>query len=284
MFSFRLCWSPEPLFTYGDFDVLTPIRKIDPGHIIAAPIQLRAVVSPDQYGSRFVTSLRPAGVTNSAKFHEVRECAQTRDCNTSQYLALPAPNQHAPVDGTRPVSVNTSCDLTDAYRTKPVNYAYRPTDGSDDNPFIPSMGEAGSPYARSVPSLRSLPLASLPSADLREGLDAKPCEQLFGSQSTVWQLTRRSQQSLPKGWYWQAMGRCIFRWPFDLYATRLACFWSSSAAMTTFKRSANRRFADADVAHILQNARALPAHAFGARGMPEVLHVVELFGTEQGQG
>ncbi|KAH9175686.1 heme peroxidase [Lactarius sanguifluus] len=84
----------------------------------------------------------------------------------SGYLALPAPNQQAPVDGSRPVSVNTSRDPTDAYRTKPVNYAYRPADGSDYNPLIPSMGKAGSPYARSVPSLRCLPLASLPSADL----------------------------------------------------------------------------------------------------------------------
>ncbi|KAH9005371.1 hypothetical protein EDB84DRAFT_1606568, partial [Lactarius hengduanensis] len=47
---------------------------------------------------------------------------------------------------------------------------------------------------------------------------------------------------------------------------------------------ANGRFADADVARILQNVRAPPAHAFGARGTPEVLHVVELFGTEQGRG
>ncbi|KAH9010472.1 heme peroxidase, partial [Lactarius pseudohatsudake] len=84
----------------------------------------------------------------------------------SGYLALPAPNQQVPVDGSRPVSVNTSRDPTDAYRTKPVNYAYRPADGSDYNPLIPSMGKAGSPYARSVPSLRSLPPASLPSADL----------------------------------------------------------------------------------------------------------------------
>jgi len=84
----------------------------------------------------------------------------------SGYLALPAPNQQAPVDGSQSVSVNTSHDPADAYRTKSVNYAYRSADGSDYNPLIPSMGKARSPYARSVPSLRSLSPASLPSADL----------------------------------------------------------------------------------------------------------------------
>ncbi|KAI9450785.1 heme peroxidase [Lactarius psammicola] len=84
----------------------------------------------------------------------------------SGYLALPAPNQQAPVDGSQPVSVDTSRDPTDAYRTKSVNYAYRSADGSDYNPLIPSMGKARSPYARSVPSLRCLSPASLPSADL----------------------------------------------------------------------------------------------------------------------
>ncbi|KAH9011932.1 hypothetical protein EDB85DRAFT_2224654 [Lactarius pseudohatsudake] len=56
--------------------------------------------------------------------------------------------------------------------------------------------------------------------------------------------------------------------------------WTSGG----LKRSANGRFADADVARILQNATAAPAHAFVARGTPEVLHVVELLGTEQGRG
>ncbi|KAH9033668.1 hypothetical protein EDB84DRAFT_1596280 [Lactarius hengduanensis] len=56
--------------------------------------------------------------------------------------------------------------------------------------------------------------------------------------------------------------------------------WTSGG----LKRSANGRFADADVARILQNATAAPAHAFAARGTPEVLHVVELLGTEQGRG
>ena len=84
----------------------------------------------------------------------------------SGYLALPAPNRQAPVDGSQLVSVNPSRDPADAYRSNSVNYAYRSADGSDYNPLLPSMGKAGSPYARSVPSLRCLSTASLPSADL----------------------------------------------------------------------------------------------------------------------
>jgi linoleate 10R-lipoxygenase len=64
------------------------------------------------------------------------------------------------------VSVNTPRDPADAYRTKSVNYAYRSADGSDYNPLIPSMGKAGSPYARSVPSLRCLSPAALPDPEL----------------------------------------------------------------------------------------------------------------------
>jgi hypothetical protein len=87
----------------------------------------------------------------------------------SGYLALPAPNQRhqqAPIDGSQFVSVNTPRDPADAYRTKSVNYAYRSADGSDYNPLIPSMGKAGSPYARSVPSLRCLSPAALPDPEL----------------------------------------------------------------------------------------------------------------------
>ncbi|KAF8272643.1 heme peroxidase, partial [Lactarius quietus] len=68
----------------------------------------------------------------------------------SGYLALPAPNHPAPSDRSQLVSVNTSRDPADAYRTKSVNYAYRSADGSEYNPLLPSMGKAGSPYARSL--------------------------------------------------------------------------------------------------------------------------------------
>jgi hypothetical protein len=45
----------------------------------------------------------------------------------------------------------------------------------------------------------------------------------------------------------------------------------------------NGRFADADLARILQNATAASANAFGARGTPEVLRVVELLSIQQGR-
>ncbi len=45
----------------------------------------------------------------------------------------------------------------------------------------------------------------------------------------------------------------------------------------------NGRFADADLARILQNATSAPACAFGARRTPEVLRVAELLSIEQGR-
>jgi linoleate 10R-lipoxygenase len=54
------------------------------------------------------------------------------------------------------------------------------------------------------------------------------------------------------------------------------------ACPLSLKRT-NGRFADADLARILQNATAAPANAFGARGTPEVLRVVELLSIEQGR-
>lgn len=45
----------------------------------------------------------------------------------------------------------------------------------------------------------------------------------------------------------------------------------------------NGRFADEDLARIIQDATAAPAGAFGARGTPEVLRVVELLSIEQGR-
>ncbi|KAI0265719.1 heme peroxidase [Gloeopeniophorella convolvens] len=47
------------------------------------------------------------------------------------------------------------------------------------------------------------------------------------------------------------------------------------------KRGAEDRFADADIARILQNATAASASAFKARGTPEVLRVIELLSIEQ---
>jgi hypothetical protein len=47
-----------------------------------------------------------------------------------------------------------------------VKYAFRPADGSNYNPLFPSLGKAGSPYARSVPALRSVPKHVLPDPGL----------------------------------------------------------------------------------------------------------------------
>ncbi|KDQ52925.1 hypothetical protein JAAARDRAFT_162433 [Jaapia argillacea MUCL 33604] len=47
-----------------------------------------------------------------------------------------------------------------------VPYAYRPADGSNYNPLFPTLGQAGAPYARSVPSSNFTPQRSLPDAGL----------------------------------------------------------------------------------------------------------------------
>lgn len=45
-----------------------------------------------------------------------------------------------------------------------VHYAYRPADGSYYNPLVPSLGMAGMPYARSVPTSTTIPASHLPDA------------------------------------------------------------------------------------------------------------------------
>lgn len=64
---------------------------------------------------------------------------------------------------------------------KNVKYAYRTADGSDYNILFPSMGRAGTPYARSVPSLNNTPKLQLPDSGLvfdtllrRDGFEAHP--------------------------------------------------------------------------------------------------------------
>lgn len=47
-----------------------------------------------------------------------------------------------------------------------VSYAFRPADGSNYNVLWPSLGKAGMPYARSVPSTHPLPRFALPDAGL----------------------------------------------------------------------------------------------------------------------
>ncbi|KAI0290112.1 heme peroxidase [Multifurca ochricompacta] len=83
----------------------------------------------------------------------------------SGYLALPSPS-HPPAGAKQTGDADTSDYTADKNREKSVNYAYRPADGSNYNPLMPSLGKAGSPYARSVPSQRCLSPAALPPADL----------------------------------------------------------------------------------------------------------------------
>ncbi|TEB25040.1 heme peroxidase [Coprinellus micaceus] len=47
-----------------------------------------------------------------------------------------------------------------------IKYTFRPADGSYYNPLFPTMGQAGRPYARSVPSKHCLPKAALPDPGL----------------------------------------------------------------------------------------------------------------------
>ncbi|CAA7270854.1 unnamed protein product [Cyclocybe aegerita] len=47
-----------------------------------------------------------------------------------------------------------------------VKYAFRSADGSNNNPLFPTLGQAGSPYARSVSSTRIIPKSALPDPGL----------------------------------------------------------------------------------------------------------------------
>lgn len=47
-----------------------------------------------------------------------------------------------------------------------MKYAYRAADGSNYNPLSPTLGKAGSPYARSVPSANFVPNSALPDPGL----------------------------------------------------------------------------------------------------------------------
>ena len=51
-------------------------------------------------------------------------------------------------------------------KTSRRTYAFRAPDGSNYNPLCPTMGMAGTPYARSVPSTNNAPKAALPDAGL----------------------------------------------------------------------------------------------------------------------
>ena len=47
-----------------------------------------------------------------------------------------------------------------------IKYAYRTADGSFNNPLVPTLGQAGAPYARSVPTTNITPKLALPDPGL----------------------------------------------------------------------------------------------------------------------
>jgi hypothetical protein len=47
-----------------------------------------------------------------------------------------------------------------------VQYAFRAADGSNHSPYFPSLGQAGTPYARSMPAFKAIPASSLPDPGL----------------------------------------------------------------------------------------------------------------------
>ena len=56
--------------------------------------------------------------------------------------------------------------LIEGIHQKIKKYAYRSPDGSNNNPLFPTLGQAGSPYARSVPTLKIASKATLPDPGL----------------------------------------------------------------------------------------------------------------------
>jgi len=74
-------------------------------------------------------------------------------------------------------------------------------------------------------------------------------------------------------------------WTFKEYVTCLLIFSFFQRPFFYFlyslKRDDKGRFNDADLAKILQDATEWRASAFGARGTPEVLRVIEIMGIRQ---
>ncbi|KAG6833018.1 hypothetical protein H0H87_012276 [Tephrocybe sp. NHM501043] len=80
------------------------------------------------------------------------------------YKDLPHPPRSylAPFDA----SVSTVTTSPATRKGQPITYAFRSADGSNYNPLAPTLGKAGSPYARSVPPIHIVPKHSLPDPGL----------------------------------------------------------------------------------------------------------------------
>jgi linoleate 10R-lipoxygenase len=61
--------------------------------------------------------------------------------------------------------INNSAPSTSSEPEKPI-YAFRTDDGSGYNPMFPSLGKAGTPYARTVPAFSTVPASALPDPGL----------------------------------------------------------------------------------------------------------------------
>ncbi|KAJ3876227.1 heme peroxidase [Lentinula edodes] len=111
-----------------------------------------------------LTLMSELGTSTNEKYREISSDLQRLTIDflykdlphpPSGYLALPPFSQTPPVEA--PTSYTPG-----SY----VNYAYRSADGSYYNPLIPSMGQAGTPYARSVPGAAQTNLKNLPDPGL----------------------------------------------------------------------------------------------------------------------
>ncbi|KAJ3806797.1 heme peroxidase, partial [Lentinula lateritia] len=111
-----------------------------------------------------LTLMSELGTSTNEKYREISSDLQRLTIDflykdlphpPSGYLALPPFSQTPPVEA--PISYTSG-----SY----VNYAYRSADGSYYNPLIPSMGQAGTPYARSVPGTTQTNLKNLPDPGL----------------------------------------------------------------------------------------------------------------------
>src|SRR5438046_5382981 len=77
----------------------------------------------------------------------------------------------------------------------------------------------------------------------------------------------------------------VKQWTFAMYLNFvLSLGWSNLKFRfhyISLERDANGRFKDDDLANILQNATDWPAGAYGARGIPGAMRVIEIMSIEQ---
>lgn len=85
---------------------------------------------------------------------------------TCPHLSYPPVYKDLPHPPSSYLVVPTTTPYTASTPRGPIKYAFRPADGSNYNPLFPSLGKAGTPYARSVPSANFTPISTLPDPSL----------------------------------------------------------------------------------------------------------------------